>query len=358
MVQSNVINFDGQNIYIGIDVHLKTWSVTIITQSGYKKKHSQKSSAKELFEHLKKHYPNGIYKAVYESGFSGFSTFYALQESGIDCQVIHSADVPTTQYENVMKSDPVDSEKLAKALRAGTLKGIYVRRKENLDNLSVVRIRKILKQQLGGYKARVKHLLYNNGVQLPDCFSSPTTHWSKRFMSWLREDVVLLSSSRIGLDLLLDQVELFRKNLLKANRLLRDLSRDPRYAERYALLVSIPGIGVNTAMCLLTEIDDISRFNNQREFASYLGLIPTSHSSGEKSCNGEKTFRGNKKIGPMLVESSWVIIRHDSVMSAAYGEYCKRMKPQEAIIRIARRLANRVLSVLKTEKEYQYDRCC
>ena len=357
MVQSNGINFDGQNIYIGIDVHLKTWSVTIITQSGYKKKHSQKSSAKELFEHLKKHYPNGIYQAVYESGFSGFSTYYALQEYGINCMVIHAADVPTTQYENVIKSDPVDSEKLAKALKAGTLNGIYVRHKENLDNRSVVRIRKTLKQQLGGYKARVKHLLYNNGVQLPDCFASPNTHWSKRFMSWLREDVVLLSSSRLGLDLLLDQVDLFRKSLLKANRLLRELSRNPIYAGRYSLLISIPGIGVNTAMCLLTEIDDISRFNNQRKFASYLGLVPTCHSSGEKSCNGEKTFRGNKKVGPMLVESAWIIIRHDSVMSAAYGEYCKRMKPQEAIIRIARRLANRVLNVLKSDEKYEYDKC-
>ena len=100
MVQSDGINFEGQNIYIGIDVHLKTWSVTIITQSGYKHKHGQKSSAKELFEHLKRHYPNGNYYAVYESGFSGFSTYYALQEFGIKCMVVHAADVPTTQYES------------------------------------------------------------------------------------------------------------------------------------------------------------------------------------------------------------------------------------------------------------------
>lgn len=358
MVQSKGINFDGQTIYIGIDVHLKTWNITIITQSGYKKKYSQKSSAKELFEHLNKHYPNGTYKAVYESGFSGFSTYYALQEYGIDCMVVHAADVPTTQYENVMKSDPVDSEKLAKALKSGMLKGIYVRNKETLDDRSVVRIRKTLKQELGSYKSRIKHLLYNNGVQLPSCFDNPNTHWSKRFMLWLREDVVLLSASRSSLDLLLDQVESLRNSLLKANRLLRNLSRSPIYSERYSLLISIPGIGINTAMCLLTEIDDISRFKNQRKFSSYLGLIPTSHSSGEKSCNGTKTFRGNKKIGPMLVESAWVIIRHDSVMSAAYGNYCQRMKPQEAIIRIARRLSNRVFSVLKLSREYEYDKCC
>ena len=58
-------------------------------------------------------------------------------------------------------------------------------------------------------------------------------------MFWLREDVVLLSPSRVGLDLLLDQVELFRKRLLKANRLLREQSRNPIYAERYSLLISV-----------------------------------------------------------------------------------------------------------------------
>lgn len=200
MVQSKGINFDGQNIYIGIDVHLKTWSITILTQSGYKKKHSQKSSAKEFFEHLKKHYPNGHYQAVYEPGFSGFSTYYALQEYGIDSMVIHAADVPTTQYENVMKSDPVDSEKSAKALKGGSLQGIYIRRKDNPDDRGVVRIRKTLQKQLGGYKACVKYLLYTNGIMLPDCFSSPNTHWSKRFMRWLREDVVLFSGSRNSSD--------------------------------------------------------------------------------------------------------------------------------------------------------------
>jgi len=357
MSQSNEINFEGQNIYIGIDVHLKTWNVTIITQSGYKRKHSQKSSAKELFEYLKRHYPNGNYQAVYESGFSGFSTYYALQEYGISCMVIHAADVPTTQYENVMKSDPIDSEKLAKALKAGILKGIYIRRKDNLDDCSVVRLRKTLQKQLGGYKSRVKHLLYTNGITLPECFEKPGTHWSKRFIRWLRDDVVLLSSTRNSLNLLLKQVELFRENLLDSTRQIRILSMTERYAEVYNNLLSIPGIGMITGMCLLTEIDDINRFHNEKQFASYLGLIPVSHSSGEKINNGEKTFRGNKLLGPMIVESAWITIQYDSIMAAAYGEYCKRMKPQEAIIRIARKLSNRILNALKNGKKYEYDKC-
>lgn len=241
---------------------MKTWNVTVITQSGYKKKHSQRSSAKELFEYLKKHYPNGNYQAVYESGFSGYSTYYALQEYGIKCMVIHAADVPTTQYESVMKSDPVDSEKLAKALKAGILHGIYIHRKDNLDDRSVVRLRKTLQQQLGGYKARVKHLLYNHGISLPYCFAKPGTHWSKRFIRWLQEDVVLLSSTRNSLDLLLKQVELFRGNLLEATRRIRTLSRTERYAQMYDCLLSIPGIGLNTSMCLPTEYVSDRHYRN------------------------------------------------------------------------------------------------
>lgn len=87
MVQSNKKDFSGQNISIGIDVHLRTWSVTVLTPSGFMRTHTQKASAKELFEHLNKHYPNGSYHAAYETGFSGFSTYYALTELGIKCTV-------------------------------------------------------------------------------------------------------------------------------------------------------------------------------------------------------------------------------------------------------------------------------
>ena len=139
--------------------------------------------------------------------------------------VVHAADVPTTQCESVMKDDAVDSEKLARALKNGSLRGIYIRRKENLDDRGVVRLRGTIQKLLCGFKSRVKHLLYNHGVTFPECFSSPGTHWSRRFIKWLREDVVLLSSTRKSLDILLDTVEQLRRNLLSATRQIRLLSR-------------------------------------------------------------------------------------------------------------------------------------
>ena len=105
-------------------------------------------------------------------------------------------------------------------------------------------------------------------------------------------------------------------------------------------------------MALLTEIEDFGRFHNEREFASFLGLIPTCHSSGEKTTHGEKTFRGNKTIGPMVIEAAWISIRIDQGLSCAYVSYLQRMKSQEAIIRIARKLANIIFSIMKTGIKY------
>ena len=69
-MQRNKISFKGQKIFIGIDVHARTWEVAVLTESGFVKRYSQVSSAKVLFDFLTKHFPDGEYHAVYESGFS------------------------------------------------------------------------------------------------------------------------------------------------------------------------------------------------------------------------------------------------------------------------------------------------
>ena len=351
-MQKNTISFKGQKIFIGIDVHKKNWDVAVAPEVGVVNRHPQKASAQELFVFLKKHYPDGDYLAVYESGFTGFSTYYALKDVGINCIVIHAADVPTTQYEEVMKTDKIDSVKLARTLKAGLLKGVYVRERDNIDDRSVIRIRKTIQKDLSSYRVRIKHLLHNNGVSIPERFEKSGSHWSRTFMRWLKEDVNLLSSSRNSLNLLISQVEAIRSTLLESTLLMRDLSQTERYKKNVDLLTTIPGIGVTIAMCILTEVYDVSRFRNEREFASYLGLIPTTRSSGNKIMHGEMTFRGNKQLSTMVIEAAWVAIGHDAGMGSLYQHYKERLKPQEAIVRIARKLSNVIFSVLKNRTEY------
>jgi transposase len=352
-MQRNGIFFNEQKIFIGIDVHKTTWAVSLITESGLKQRFAQKASAKELFDFLKKHYPDGEYHAVYEAGFCGFSVYYALKEYGIHCSIVHASDVPTTEYESMMKTDRIDADKLARALAHDMIHSIYIREKENLDDLAVVRFRKSILKDLSASKARVKHLLHRNGVELPARFDRPGTFWSKAFIGWLENDVELLSSTRFSLDLHIKRVLSERDMLLESTRTLRHLARSEKYKTRHDLLTSIPGIGTTTAMCILTEIYDIQRFQNERQFASYLGLIPTCHNSGDKVSNGEMTIRGNKEVQTMLIEASWVAVRRDPSLAAAFVKYQKRMKIQIAIVHIARRLSNIIFAVLKNEKRYE-----
>ena len=352
-MQRNKISFKGQKIFIGIDVHARTWEVAVLTESGFVKRYSQVSSAKVLFDFLTKHFPDGEYHAVYESGFSGFSTYYALKEYNIDCVVTHAADVPTTQYEEVMKTDRVDALKLARSLREDEIRPIYIRKRENIDDRSVVRVRKTIQKQLGGNRSRIKHMLHCNGVKMPEIFAKPNTHWSRAFIKWLKEDVALLSPTRKSLDLLIMQVETQRSALLTATRELRNLALLDRYKDNYELLMSIPGVGTIVAMSVLTEIYDVTRFKNEKQFASYLGLIPTCHSSGDKEFHGEMTFRGNKQLGPMIIETCWVAISRDYGLGQAYIAYRRKVGPQKAIVKIARKMSNIIFSVLKNKRKYE-----
>ena len=352
-MQRKHISFEGQRIFIGIDVHKRNWSVAVSTETGCVRTHSQKASAQTLLDFLKGNYPGADYLAVYEAGFTGFSTYYALTGLGINCLVIHAADVPTSQYESVMKTDKIDAVKLVKALRAGMLKGIYVRPKQSLDDIGIIRARQCILKDQNRYKVRIKHKLMSNGVEIPERFEGPNgTRWSNVFINWLKHDVVLMSETRASLDLLTSQLERMRGAQLEATRELRRLSQTERYKEGHDLLCTIPGIGTVVAMNLLTEICDITRFGNEKRFASWLGLVPTCHSSGEKVSHGEKTFRGNKQLGPALIEASWVAIRNDPGLSASFVRLCRRMKKQEAIVRIARKLANIIFAVLKNKTGY------
>jgi transposase len=352
-MQSKGFSFEGQNIFIGIDVHLKTWSINIMTESGYMEKYSQVSDAKVLQTHLQGKYPLGIYHSVYESGFCGFSAHYELIALGIDNIIVNAADVPGSQKEKTNKRDPVDARRLARELKNQSLTGIHIPKKENLFFRELVRTRSTTVKDVSRWKVRIKHLLYRNGVKFPEHFASSRTHWTARFLRWMEEDAVLLSGS--DKEPLLQHLAVYKQlriQQLNITRKLRDLYKKEPYASEVSLLCSIPGTGFLSAICFLSETEDINRFRNEKQFASFLGLVPACHDSGEKESRGEITFRANKHLRKSLVESAWTAIRYDPALSACYGQYCQRMDENKAIIRIARKLSNRVLTVLKRKVNY------
>jgi transposase len=124
--QRNELDFKGQNIYVGIDVHLKSWSVTVLSEHSVLKKFSQNPDAESLHRYLTGNYPGAAYHSVYEAGFCGFRIHRRLVKLGINNIVVNPADVPTKGKEKLQKTDAVDCGKLAGELRSNSLTGINV----------------------------------------------------------------------------------------------------------------------------------------------------------------------------------------------------------------------------------------
>ena len=187
--QSNTLNFEGQNIYVGIDVHLKSWTVSILSGHLHHKTFVQPPSPEALSSYLHAHFPNGNYLSAYEAGFSGFWAHYKLVEMGIQNIVVNPADVSTSQKERLQKTDAVDSRKIARSLRNNELTAIHVPCRETLEVRTLLRSRDALVRDLARMKQRVKAFLYYYGIDYPEEFQHSGTHWSRAFMNWLRNGI-------------------------------------------------------------------------------------------------------------------------------------------------------------------------
>jgi transposase len=106
-------------------------------------------------------------------------------------------------------------------------------------------------------------------------------------------------------------------------------------------------------MVLLTELIDINRFRDSDHLASYAGLSPGEDSSGDKERSTGLSRRRNGYLRLILIESSWVAIRKDPAMLMSFTELTRRMSKNEAIVRIAHKLLNRIRYLLKNDQAYE-----
>jgi len=351
--QRNELNFEGQNIYVGMDVHLKSWTVCIMTEKLEHKKFTQPPQANVLYNYLTRNFPGGTYHSAYESGFSGFWAHRQLEALGVKSMVTNAADVPTGQKERIQKDDTRDSRKIARSLRSGDLEAIHVPEESTLEERSLLRMRTSLVKDMTRFKQRIKSFLYFFGIPYPERFNNSGSHWSKNFLKWLKEEIQFTEESgRQTLDIMVQEVEEQRQLLLQISQQIKQLSRKEKYLSNVKLLKTVPGFGLLTAMHFLTEMETIERFENTDHFAAYVGLVPDRYHSGEVKNDGEMTFRGQAILKKCVIESAWIAARKDPALSLAYNKYVARMEPNKAVIRIARKLLNRIYFVLKNKKEY------
>jgi transposase len=350
MLQRNQIDYTGQNIYVGFDVHLKSWKVSVMTDKMKFKPFSQDPNPEALVNYLKKNFPGGIYNSAYEAGFCGYWIHHRLLSLGVSNIVVNAADIPTTHKEKVAKEDKRDSRKIVRSLRSGELTPIFVPSVETMEDRSLLRARSKFVKESTRNKCRIKSYLHFNGIDVKDIDGNK--HWSNKFLKWLEGVQFNQDSGKSVLTAYLDHQRYLRNKLSELTKKVRQLSQQERYLENVRLLCTIPGVGLIVSMTFLTELGDMSRFGDVDKYCSYIGIVPTTSSSGESDRTGGLTSRNNTEVLSKIIESAWVTVRCDPGFRSYFHKLCLSMENNEAIIRVAKRLAKVMRSVIKNKTGY------
>lgn len=353
MKEDNKNHFSGTDIYIGLDVHKKSWDASIYVENIlFKSMSISPPSTKVLAGILRKNFPSGSYHVVYEAGFSGFWIYDELTGDGIDCIVVSPADIPMSNKDKNFKTDRNDSKQLAQKLRSGLLEGIHIPEKVQREHRALLRLRnKFVKD-----RTRIKNYIKSNLMffgKVIDKDNEDTRSWSKKFVESLSRVKYLSNEGKDVIKELLKTLSFYEESIKGIDEKIKQLSMISQYKQDVEILCSVPGIGTLSAMIMLIEIGDFSRFEDTNKLKSYIGLIPREHSSGEKEVKTGITRRGNKFLKKIIIESSWVAVRKDKTLLSLYTKLTKRMRGAKAIIVIAGILLNRIRSIMRKREYYR-----
>jgi transposase len=348
MKEINTLNFAGQSFYIGVDVHSTNWKVTVRSNGLKLATFSIDPKPVKLKEYMQTRYPGGTYNSVYEAGFSGYWAHRELKENGFNNIIVNPADVPTTDKEKDRKNDPIDSNKLSRELSNGSLKGIFVP-DINQESIRVVsRSLRQYSQRSSQIKNRIKGLLYFLGLK---CEGDSSKHWSAAYLKELSEIVFPDANDRFTMECHLEELMHVRRMKTKILKLIQVLSKG---TPEICLLRTVPGIGIITAFALYAELVDIKRFTSLDNLASFVGLVPSTASSNDKTIMRGMTNRHCRYLRYMLIEAAWVAVRKDPVLTLSYSNLVNngKMKKTRAIVKIAKKLLNRIRAVWKNKEAY------
>jgi len=277
----------------------------------------------------------------------GFRLHDRLVAHGISCIVTPPSLVPQ-EYGNRVKTDRRDSRKLAHLLAKGLLKRVWVPSEEELYHRQVIRRRRQLVRDRVRTQSRIKAELRFYGIHLEE----PRGGWTQMYFESLRTINFGNRWMQESFNRLLEQYEFLTAQIDKQTKLLRQLSETELYQKRAEILQSIPGIGVISAMELLLELQDVSRFRRAEQLAAYVGLTPSQYSSADKVRMGRITGIGKNTLRSLLVEASWTLIRKDQAMREKYDRIKIRSGGKRAIVAIARTLLLRMRRMLLDKQAY------
>jgi transposase len=236
---------------------------------------------------------------AYEAGPCGYVLYRYLEKKGLTCLVVAPSLIPRKAGDRV-KTDRRDAQTLARLLRSGDLKSVYVPTVEDEAIRDLSRAREDIVADLKACKARLKSFLLRQGI-----LYTGRADWKEAHRRYLARVICPTPAQQIVFQEYLNAVSEQVERIKRLDAELEVHVTDWRLFPVVEALQALRGVQQIVAVTTVTELGDLTRFDTPRQLMDYLGLVPSEHSTGERRRQGGITKAGNQHARRALIEGAW-----------------------------------------------------
>lgn len=327
--------------YVGMDVHKRIIHATVLNGLGEKMLEKRFANNMQELGCFSDELSSKA-KIVMEASSVWQHVYDWFDDKGFDVQLAHPLKTRAIAEARV-KTDSIDSETLAHLLRADLIPASYVPCKQMRELREFVRHRAMLVRTKTELKNRIHAILARNGIlhEFSDLFG-------KQGLEWLKQ-LELSKKDRMALDNFLAVLETINSRIFEIDSELFEIAAENKDAE---LLTSVPGLGVYSALLVVSEIGDINRFKSAKKLCSYAGLVPSVYQSGNKIRRGRLTKQGSKWLRWILIQAAHKAVQQEGRLQNFYHRIASKKGKRIAIAASARKLLVVIYHMLREKKDY------
>jgi len=287
--------------HIGLDVHKATIAVAIAAIEGPAMTYGTISNTPASITKMVKKLTAGgeVAAFCYEAGPCGYEIHRQISKMGHDCIVVAPALIPRKPGLRI-KTDRRDALSLARLFRSGELSPVWVPAPEREAIRDLVRCRGDFKSAERSAKQRLGAFLLRHGKSY-----GGSNRWTRMHFRWLQEQKFERPAQQVVLQEYIDQVKHLCGRIESIAEEMRGVLVGWSLEPVVRGLMAMRGISLVTAMTIVSELGDITRFDSPPELMAYIGLVPSENSSGDRCSRGGITKTGNSHVRRVLIEAAW-----------------------------------------------------
>jgi transposase len=288
--------------FLGLDTHKETIAVAIAEDGRtgeiryFGQIRNEPAPVIKLVKKLTEKYDKLFF--CYEAGPCGYGLQRLITGLGHDCVVISPSHTPKKGVH--VKNDRRDALELARLHRAGDLTPIWVPDTAHEAIRDLIRARITAMQMMKRYRQHLQGFLLRHGR----IFQGKTS-WTKAHLKWIRGLEFEHPAHYILIEENLAAIRDSEARLQRLEKQIVDIVPSWALAPLVEAFQAMRGISHIAAVILVSEVGDFQRFSHPRQLASYVGLSPSEHSSGEKTIRGGITKAGTERGRRVLIEGAW-----------------------------------------------------